>query len=200
MKGLYQKYYIKKASGKPLDPNFEAIVLRIDGGRYLNACRFGAIAFAEAVREHNSLLANDIQKRLQVLKEGERDGRSDGKDDIGAMYGFTDLAYTDNRILEEEVKRKGEEIKQLKGVINNKVEIAILEADRDHAEIKRLMEVNIKTVKSLGLCAEKIEQLRKALDEIDKEADDTYENSEVPELNDCIDRMQQIAKQELKVK
>ena len=69
MKGLYQKYIIKKTSGKELDPNFEAIVLRIDGGRYLDACRAGVDAFAEAVRDHNSLLADDIQKRLQALKE-----------------------------------------------------------------------------------------------------------------------------------
>lgn len=69
MKGLYQKYIIKKTSGKSLDLNFEAIVLRIDGGRYLNACRVGAAAFAEAVREHNPLLADDIQERLQALKE-----------------------------------------------------------------------------------------------------------------------------------
>lgn len=68
MKGLYQKYIIKKVSGKPLDPGFEAIVLRIDGGRFLNACRAGAAAFAEAVREHNPKLADDIQKRLIDLK------------------------------------------------------------------------------------------------------------------------------------
>ena len=37
------------------------------------------------------------------------------------------------------------------------------------------------------------ERLRKALDDIDEEAVNTYENSETPELNDCIDKMQQIA-------
>ncbi len=69
MKGLYQKYIIKKASGKPLDPNFEAIVLRIDGGQYLSACRVGVLAFAEAARKDNPVLADDLQKRLQALKE-----------------------------------------------------------------------------------------------------------------------------------
>ena len=69
MKGLYQKYIIKKTSGKPLDPNFEAIVLRIDGGQYLSACRVGVLAFAKAVRKDNPILADDLQKRLQVLKE-----------------------------------------------------------------------------------------------------------------------------------
>lgn len=66
-KGLYQKYIIQKASGKPLDPNFYAIVLRIDGGRYLNACRAGVAAFGEAVRGENPTLADDIQNKLREL-------------------------------------------------------------------------------------------------------------------------------------
>ena len=45
----------------------------------------------------------------------------------------------------------------------------------------------------IGWMILEIEQLRKALDDIDEEAVNTYENSETPELNDCIDRMQQIA-------
>ena len=45
----------------------------------------------------------------------------------------------------------------------------------------------------IGWMILEIEQLRKALDDIDEEAINTYENSEAPELNDCIDRMQQIA-------
>ncbi len=66
-KGLYQKYIVSKANGKPLDPNFECIVLRIDGGLYINACRAGAAAFAEAVRPINKTLAHDIRKRLSEL-------------------------------------------------------------------------------------------------------------------------------------
>lgn len=60
MKGLYKKYNITKTSGKPLDPNFYAIVLRIDGGRYVDACRAGAAAFAKAVEPLNPELAFDI--------------------------------------------------------------------------------------------------------------------------------------------
>lgn len=66
-KGLYQKYIVTKASGKPLDPGFECIVLRIDGGRYVNACRVGVAAFAEAVRPVNKTLARDIRRRLLEL-------------------------------------------------------------------------------------------------------------------------------------
>ena len=67
-KGLYNKYIITKASGNPLEPSFYAIVLRIDGGRYLHACRAGVAAFAEAVRSENQTLADDIQTKLVELK------------------------------------------------------------------------------------------------------------------------------------
>jgi len=68
-KGLYNKYIVSKASGKPLNPDFYCIVLRIDGGRYINACRVGVAAFAEAVRGENALLADDIQAKLKELNE-----------------------------------------------------------------------------------------------------------------------------------
>lgn len=67
MRGLYGKYIIQKASGKPLGENFYAIVLRIDGGRYLKACRVGVKAFADAVREENPILAADIERKLKEL-------------------------------------------------------------------------------------------------------------------------------------
>lgn len=67
MKGLYNKYIIQKANGKPLSSGFYAIVLRIDEGKYLHACRAGVAAFAEAVREHNPILADDIQDKLKEL-------------------------------------------------------------------------------------------------------------------------------------
>ena len=66
-KGLYQKYIITKTGGKPLADGFYAVVLRIDGGRYLKACRAGVQAFADAVREENPLLASDLDDKLQKL-------------------------------------------------------------------------------------------------------------------------------------
>ena len=67
MKGLYNKYIVTKTNKKPLDPNFYAVVLRIDGGQYLSACRAGAAAFAEAVRGENPILADDLQEKLREL-------------------------------------------------------------------------------------------------------------------------------------
>jgi hypothetical protein len=64
MKGLYNKYIITKTSGKPLEPNFYAMVLRIDGGQYVDACRMGVKAFADAVRPLNPDLALDIELKL----------------------------------------------------------------------------------------------------------------------------------------
>lgn len=68
MKGLYNKYIITKANGHPLAEDFYAIVLRIDGGQYVHACRVGVAAFAEAVREHNPQLADDIQQKLKEMQ------------------------------------------------------------------------------------------------------------------------------------
>ena len=67
MKGLYNKYIVTKISGKPVPPEAEFIVLRVDAGQYLRACRAGVQAFADAVRAENSLLADDLEKRLKEL-------------------------------------------------------------------------------------------------------------------------------------
>lgn len=73
MKGLYNKYIIQKANGKPLSPSFYAIVLRIDGSRYVDACRKGSLAFAEAVRNENPLLSNDIQNKVMEYEASDAD-------------------------------------------------------------------------------------------------------------------------------
>jgi len=64
LKGLWDKYIITKSSGKPLADGFYAIVLRIDGGQYVDACRAGVQAFADAVEELNPLLHDDIETKL----------------------------------------------------------------------------------------------------------------------------------------
>ena len=71
MKGLWNKYVISKTSGKPLDPNFYAIVLRIDGGQYVEACREGVAAFADAVKEVNPKLCEDIKDRIWIYEMKE---------------------------------------------------------------------------------------------------------------------------------
>ena len=77
LRGLYAKYDIRKASGKPLAPGFFAMVLRIDGGRYVEACRKGVLAFAEAVRLENPRLYADIVCKVEGYRVAER--QNDGK-------------------------------------------------------------------------------------------------------------------------
>jgi len=70
--GVQANKTVGEIRGKPLAPNFYAIVLRIDDGRYLHACRAGVAAFGEAVRSENPILADDIQTKLRelALQEG----------------------------------------------------------------------------------------------------------------------------------
>jgi hypothetical protein len=67
--GLYKKYLVYKTNGKPIDPKAEFIVLRIDDGQYVDACRVGVAAFAKAVRKKNPILADDIERKLVEFKD-----------------------------------------------------------------------------------------------------------------------------------
>ena len=102
-RGLYGKYIIEKASGKPLAPNFYAIVLRIDGGRYVDACRNGALAFATAVRNENEPLAHDIyQKVYELIREEVRREEKRAKAQLEAdqLHEQERVEDTEFRILE----------------------------------------------------------------------------------------------------
>lgn len=66
--GLYHKYIVTKTSGKPLADGAEFIVLRIDGGQYVGACRKGVAAFAQAVQPDNTTLATDLFARLKAYE------------------------------------------------------------------------------------------------------------------------------------
>jgi len=73
MKGLYNKYIISKANGKPLADGFYSIVLRIDGGQYVDACRQGVKAFAEAVKPLNPDLSFDLNLKLLELVNKDKE-------------------------------------------------------------------------------------------------------------------------------
>lgn len=73
MKGLYQKYTIKKTNGEPIDPKAQYIILRIDSGRYVAACRTGVAAFAKAVEPLNHELSFDLQLELMALVQRDID-------------------------------------------------------------------------------------------------------------------------------
>jgi len=74
-KGFYQKYKVEYADGSPIDPRAQYLVLRLDAGEYLSACRAGAAAFAEAVEPQNPKLAQGVRDLLRLLKESVSDGQ-----------------------------------------------------------------------------------------------------------------------------
>lgn len=73
-RGLYNKYNVTKADGTPIDPHAVYIVLRIDDGEYLEACRKGVWAFAQDVMYKNTKLGQDLLDLLDTL-EGANEKR-----------------------------------------------------------------------------------------------------------------------------
>ncbi len=70
-KGLYNKYIVTKASGKAIPPEAQFIVLRIDSGQYVDACREGAKQFGVKVYQDNPTLAMDIWNRIAELNKAD---------------------------------------------------------------------------------------------------------------------------------
>lgn len=65
--GLYNRYIVQKTSGKPVDPNAEYFVMRLDDGgkdpKHIAACRTGVLAYAEAIGDHLPKLAKDLKDK-----------------------------------------------------------------------------------------------------------------------------------------
>jgi len=68
MKELYSKYKIQKMNGKPIDPNAQYFVLRLDTDPAARAAmlayavemeRFGEVEFAEGIRDWIAGLASE---------------------------------------------------------------------------------------------------------------------------------------------
>ena len=62
-RGLYRKYKVEKVEG-PTDPDADYIVLRIDSGEYVEACRGAVFEFAKQVASQNPTLARDLRQRI----------------------------------------------------------------------------------------------------------------------------------------
>lgn len=67
-KGLYNKYVVHKADGSPVDPSARYLVLRLDAGEYVTACRAAAAVFARRVSFRNPQLAADLETVLAGYK------------------------------------------------------------------------------------------------------------------------------------
>jgi len=66
-KGLHQRYIVSKPSGKPIDPNAEYFVLRVDKNgsdpKHRAACRKAVLSYARAIRDHLPELSKDLIER-----------------------------------------------------------------------------------------------------------------------------------------
>lgn len=67
-RGLYPKYHITKADGRPTDPSASYFVLRLDGqDPHATACRAAAAVYADRIEPVLPLLARDLRAQLAAL-------------------------------------------------------------------------------------------------------------------------------------
>lgn len=67
-RGLYPKYHITKADGRPVDPSATYFVLRLDGtDPHAVACRAAAAQYANLIEPILPALAADLRLRLAEL-------------------------------------------------------------------------------------------------------------------------------------
>ena len=74
-RGLYNKYIIQKTDGSAIDPDAAYLVLRLDKGEYVEACRRAALTFASWVCDANPRLFQDIvdwMGRLNAFENREK--------------------------------------------------------------------------------------------------------------------------------
>lgn len=62
-KGWYNKYFIEKVDGTPIDWDAEYFVLRVDKDKH---ARKALIAYAESVMEENPKFAADILHKVAI--------------------------------------------------------------------------------------------------------------------------------------
>ena len=69
-KGLHLRYIITKSNGKPVDPNAEYFVLRVDENgsdpKHIAACRVAVLKYAEEIKDHLPKLSQDLINRYST--------------------------------------------------------------------------------------------------------------------------------------
>jgi hypothetical protein len=70
--GLHQRYIIRRANGKPIDPNAIYFVLRLDDGgkdpAHIKASRKAARAYAKVIEHHLPDLASELRGLVDGLE------------------------------------------------------------------------------------------------------------------------------------
>jgi len=78
--GIINKYQITRTDGKELHPNFEAFVLRLDENgsdkNHLRACKIAVNAYAEAIKDHLPVLAEDIKNKYPYAEQEKKEQES----------------------------------------------------------------------------------------------------------------------------
>ena len=72
-RGLIGKYYLEKANGKPIDPEAKYFILRYDDKGndpiHISACQKALAVYANEIRNHLPVLANDLDNELLKYSE-----------------------------------------------------------------------------------------------------------------------------------
>jgi hypothetical protein len=79
-KGLYGKYIIQKANGKPIDPEAEFFVLRLDPLGEMNhvkACRKAVQVYANEIEPFIPELAKDLKERYPIDSTEQKEESQD---------------------------------------------------------------------------------------------------------------------------
>lgn len=67
--GLYQKYFIQKTNGKPVDSNAEYFVLRLDKDgekNHVNACLKALKVYASEIEQYIPKLSADLKNKYNL--------------------------------------------------------------------------------------------------------------------------------------
>jgi len=67
-RGLYEKYHISKVDGTPIDPGATYLVLRLDAGWAVKACRAAAKTFAFELWKIAPKLAQDVLDSIHIME------------------------------------------------------------------------------------------------------------------------------------
>lgn len=70
MKGLYGKYIIEKSNKKPVDPQADYFVLRLDTDKH---ARNALKEYSKSIKNDNPILARDIHDRLEEYRLGGKE-------------------------------------------------------------------------------------------------------------------------------
>lgn len=92
--GYHLKYNVTKADGRPVDPNAEYFVLRLDEGGdpvHVEACRVAILHYADCITPHIPDLANDLYDKYHTELTNEQQMLAECYGDDMSIYDLSSL-------------------------------------------------------------------------------------------------------------